>query len=567
MDRTRANPWAVLLVLCMGFFMILLDTTIVNIAIPSIVDALKASLDQILWVLNAYILVYAVLLITAGRLGDLFGQRNMFALGMAIFVASSATAGLTQSVEGLIAARVSQGVGGALLTPQTLAIITTIFPPDRRGAAFGIWGAVAGVAAVIGPTLGGFIVTNASWRWIFYVNVPIGVATLIATFVVIPDLRTGRRHRLDLLGVALSSLGLFLVVFGLIEGERYNWGTILGPITIAEVIGLGIVLLILFGYWERRSPEPLVPLSLFSDRNYLIMNWLSVVLSFGMLGLFFPITIYLQSALGLSALTAGLTVAPMSLTAMLVAPFSGRLSDRFGGKYILLFGLITFAAGMALVDWQAAPGDTASTFLLPFVVAGLGQGFIFAPLSAVAMRNIRPAMAGAASGVLNTTRQLGGVIGSSAVGALLQGNLSSALQQRAVADASQLPPQFRASFVRGFAQAVSGNLDVGPTQQGGFHLPASIPPQVAAEIGSLIHNVFATGFVDAMRPTLVLPIAVILVGSISCLFIERQLRATPEPARAKALKALLVCAIGYMLIERQGREAPEPQRSEVLVGE
>src|SRR5450631_785752 len=226
MAKARTNPWLVLLVLTTGFFMILLDTTIVNVAIPAMSTGLNTTLDQILWVLNAYILVYAVLLITAGRLGDLFGQRTLFAIGLFIFTVASALCGLSQNAGELIAARILQGVGGALLTPQTLAIITSLFPPERRGAAFGIWGAVAGLATVAGPTIGGAIITYISWRWIFFINVPIGIAALFATFAIIPDLRPGRHHGWDVVGVILSTAGLFGIVFGLIEGERYNWGEI-----------------------------------------------------------------------------------------------------------------------------------------------------------------------------------------------------------------------------------------------------------------------------------------------------------------------------------------------------
>src|SRR3989440_11732918 len=192
MTKARNNPWAVLVFLCLGFFMVLLDVTIVNIAIPSMVDGLKASLDQVLWVLNAYTLTYAVLLITAGRLGDRFGQRNLFAIGLAVFTLASAACGLAQDPDQLIVARVVQAVGGALLTPQTLAILTTIFPPARRGAAFGIWGGVAGLATIAGPTIGGALITYTDWPWIFFINVPLGIGALVATFLIVPDLRPGR---------------------------------------------------------------------------------------------------------------------------------------------------------------------------------------------------------------------------------------------------------------------------------------------------------------------------------------------------------------------------------------
>ena len=341
MAKARTNPWLVLLVLTTGFFMIMLDTTIVNVAIPAMSAGLNTTLDQILWVLNAYILVYAVLLITAGRLGDLYGQRNLFAIGLVIFTVASALCGLSQNAGELIAARILQGVGGALLTPQTLAIITSLFPPERRGAAFGIWGAVAGLATVAGPTIGGAIVTYIDWRWIFFVNVPIGIAALVATFVIIPDLRPGRRHGWDVVGVILSTAGLFGIVFGLIEGERYNWGEIASyGVTIPEIIVGGAVLVVVFIIWERFQAEPLVPLSLFEERNFAVANWIAASIAFGMMSLFLPIVIYLQSVRGFSALTAGLTLAPMSVTSMVVAPFAGRMADRIGGKYILTAGIL-----------------------------------------------------------------------------------------------------------------------------------------------------------------------------------------------------------------------------------
>jgi EmrB/QacA subfamily drug resistance transporter len=541
MTRFRSNPWAVLVVLCMGFFMILLDTTIVNIAIPSIIDSLQASLDQILWVLNSYILVYAVLLITTGRMGDLFGQRNLFAAGMAIFVVSSALAGQAQDSNQLIAARVLQGIGGALLTPQTMAIITTIFPPERRGAAFGVWGGVAGIAAITGPTLGGFLVTNWSWRWIFYVNLPIGILALVATYLIVPDIRPGRQHKFDVVGVALTTLGLFLIVFGLIEGQHYDWGTIYGPITIPVILALGVLVQILFGLWELTREEPLVPFSLFRDRNYLMMNWIAAVVAFGMLGMFLPITIYLQSVLGLSALNAGLTIVPMSLASMLVAPFSGRLVDRIGGKYILMSGLTLFALGMGLVILQAGPDSSWRTFLGPLLLAGIGQGCTFAPMTTVAMRDITPRMAGAASGVLNTTRQLGGVLGAAVAGAVLQNQLTVSLRDRAIHDAAQLPAQLQQQFVAGFSNAVQTGLEVGQGQSGAAQqLPSGISPQAAALLQQLGHDVFVNGFIAAMKPTFEVPILVLVIGALSTIAVYNTRRApTGAPARDRGQFATL----------------------------
>src|SRR5216683_2824269 len=428
MAQARTNPWLVLLVLTMGFFMILLDTTIVNVAIPAMSsnkgDGLNTTLDQILWVLNAYILVYAVLLITAGRLGDLYGQRNLFAIGLFVFTFASALCGLSQNANELIAARVLQGVGGAILT-------------------------------------------YINWRWIFFVNVPIGIAALIATFAIIPDIRPGRRHGWDFMGVFLSTAGLFAVVFGLIEGQRYSWGEIGSyGITIPEVIIGGVALLVVFIVWERFQAEPLMPLSLFRDRNFAVANWIAAAISFGMLSLFLPLVIYLQSVRGFTALVAGLTFAPMSLMSMVVAPFAGRFADKVGGKYILLTGISLFTLGFGLVTLVAGPDSTFINFLGPAIIAGAGMGMTFAPMTTVAMRNITPQMAGAASGILNTTRQLGAAIGSAVVGALLQNQLATTLHNQAVSHAGALPAAFRDRFIAAFSSVASNGFQIGTGQNG-----------------------------------------------------------------------------------------------------
>src|SRR6266550_1962938 len=437
MARARTNPWLVLLVLTTGFFMIMLDTTIVNVAIPAMSTGLNTTLDQILWVLNAYVLVYAVLLITAGRLGDLYGQRNLFAIGLFIFTIASALCGLAQNPEQLIAARVLQGVGGALLTPQTLAILTSIFPPERRGAAFGIWGGVAGLATVAGPTVGGAIITYIDWRWIFFINVPIGIAALIATFLIIPDLRPGRHHGWDFVGTPVATAGLFAIVFGLIEGQRYSWGQIESyPITIPELIGAGVVLMVLFVIWERFQAEPLVPLSLFADRNFTVANW---------------------------------------------------------------------------------------------IAAAIGIGMTFAPMTTVAMRNIEPRVAGAASSVLNTIRQLGAAIGSAVIGAILQNQLATTLHSQAVSHASALPPAFRDQFIAAFTNVSSKGFEIGAGESGA-RLPSNIPPAAASQIAAVAHDVFVFAYIDAMKATFVVPIAFLAFTAVTALLIRGRPRASSTAA-------------------------------------
>jgi EmrB/QacA subfamily drug resistance transporter len=533
----RHSPWLALITLCLGFFMILLDTTIVNIAIPNMIDKLGASLDEILWIINAYILIFAVLLITAGRLGDLYGPKRLFIIGLIVFTLASAACGLAQTPGQLIAFRVIQGIGGALLTPQTLSTITMIFPPEKRGAAFGIWGSVAGVATIAGPTLGGWLVTNWDWRWIFFVNVPVGIATLTLAIVALPDIQLHRRHQLDWVGTALATVGLFLVCFGLIEGEHYDWGTVTGPITIPLIIGSGVLILavMLWQQYLQRDGEPLIPFTIFADRNYSLMNAVVAAIAFGMFGLFLPLTIFLQSVLGLSALQAGLTFAPMSLVSVFVAPFAGRFADKVGGKWILFAGLLLWTIGMwTLVEFTTV--DSTRWSLLPsLLIAGFGLGMTFAPLQTIAMLNIQPQVAGAASGFINTTRQLGAVIGSAAVGALLQAQLATQLPESAKENAAALPAQFRDQFVEGFSNAASSGLQVGAGQTG-VRLPAGIPEQVKPTILEAATKTFHEGYVTAMHYTLLLPLCVLAVAVLLVLFVRRQPSSAggTEPASAAA---------------------------------
>jgi EmrB/QacA subfamily drug resistance transporter len=525
----RGNPWAVLIVVSLGFFMTLLDLTIVNVAIPNMIYRLHASLDDVLWVINAYALVLAVLLITAGRLGDLLGQRTMFFAGVALFTVASAACGVAPSAGWLIAFRAVQGLGAAILMPQTLALLTMVFPAERRGAAFGIWGAVAGVATIAGPTLGGLLVTAFDWRYIFFINLPIGAAVLALTLILIPDLRTGRRHSFDVAGVLLASGALLAICYALVEGQKYNWGTIKSVISIPLLFAVGIAALGVFSYVQarRQDREPLVPFSLFRDRNYALMNLVSGCIAIGMLGIFLPFSIYLQNVLGFSALKAGLTMAPASVVAMFVAPVAGRMTDRIGGKFILLAGLLLFAGGMGSIAVTAQAGSAWYDFLAPQLVAGVGIGCTFAPLTTVALRNVSPMMAGAASGVFNTTRQVGTVIGTAGVGALLQNRLIASFTSQVHERAGQLPAAEQHQLLTGFRAAAKSGLTGGPGQHA----------------SGLQADIFTHGFVAAMRPTMLVPVAFLFAGAACCLFIKRQAR-TQHGAAAAAVSEPTSAAAG-----------------------
>ena len=424
--RRRAGDWAILLTLSLGFFMTLLDLTIVNIAIPDMRRDLHASLAEIGWVINAYVIVLAVLMITAGRLGDLRGRRNLFILGIAVFTLASAAAGLSRSGTELIAARIVQGFGAALAMPQTMAIIIAIFPRDRRGAALGVWGGVAALATIAGPTVGGVLVTWRGWRWIFFVNIPLGIVAMILATAIIPGIRTGRRLPLDLPGVLIASAGLVAITYGLVEGQSCDWGTVWSFVSIPLIFVAGVALLVIFVLVQalRQARRPLLPFTLFQDRNYTLMAAASVIISIGLVGMALPLTLYLQTVLGFSAIKAGLTIAPASLASGFSAPFVGKLADQ-GGKYLLITGFTLYATGLISICLVAGPASHWYDLLPGYVITGLGVGFTMSPMQTIATRNVDPALAGAASGVLNTTRQTGSALGSAVVLAILQNRLAA----------------------------------------------------------------------------------------------------------------------------------------------
>jgi EmrB/QacA subfamily drug resistance transporter len=531
-SRLRGNPWAILTTLSLGFFMTLVDLTIVNIAIPDMVDKLHASLDQVLWVVNAYTLALAVLLITAGRLGDLRGKKTLFIAGLAVFTLASLACGLAQNPAELIAFRAIQGTGAAMLLPQTLSLIVDTFPPDARGKALGIWGAVGGVAGVAGPTLGGLLVTDFGWRWIFFVNIPLGILAIVMALLILPTARETVRHRLDIIGVLIASASLLGMSFALIEGERYSWNP-----WIWAMIGASVVLMAIFLVYQRgqQNNEPLVPFALFRDRNFSIMNFVGIAVSFGIVGLLLPMTIYLQSALGFSALKAGLALLPLALGTIVTAGPAGALSDRFGGKYILMGGLLAFGGGIFWLLATAAVGKSWVSLVAPLALTGMGVGCTFAPMATETMRNVPVRLSGAASGVNNALRQVGSVLAAAVIGAVLQIKIVSALKDQAQQRAGALPAAYHGMFVQGYAQPGKNGLQIGAGQTGTAQQSlVSVPPDIARRIQEIAIQVFTHGYVQAMKPTMVIPAAVLILGALSCLGVQK-LRSAPHGPQAQPL--------------------------------
>lgn len=420
-DGPTVNPWNALWAMMVGFFMILVDATIVAVANPSIMDALHITdYDSVIWVTSAYLLAYAVPLLLAGRLGDRFGPKNLYIAGLAIFTASSLWCGLAGSIGVLIAARVLQGIGAALLTPQTLSTITRIFPADRRGVALSVWGATAGVATLVGPLAGGVLVDSLGWEWIFIVNVPIGIIGLALAGWLVPTLPT-TSHRFDIPGVALSGIGMFLIVFGLQEGQTHDWAPWIWAVIVA-----GIGFMAAFVYWQAiNRREPLIPLEIFADRDFSLSNVGIAVIGFAVTAMVLPVMFYAQAVAGLTPTRSALLTAPMAIASGVLAPLVGRIIDSTHPRPLIGFGFSTLAIGLTWLSIEMTPTTPIWRLLVPLTVMGVGMAFIWAPLATTATRNLPARLAGAGSGVYNTTRQVGSVLGSASMAAFMAQRISA----------------------------------------------------------------------------------------------------------------------------------------------
>ncbi|WP_248146239.1 DHA2 family efflux MFS transporter permease subunit [Microbacterium aoyamense] len=470
------SPWPALWALVIGFFMILVDTTIVSVANPAIKAALDPNtnnLDNVVWVTSAYLLAYAVPLLITGRLGDRFGPKRIYLVGLVIFTAASLWCGFSGTLEMLIIARAVQGLGAALMTPQTMAVITRTFPPNRRGAAMGLWGATAGVATLVGPLAGGLLVDGLGWEWIFFINVPVGVIAFVLAWILVPNLET-HPHRFDILGVVLSAVGLFLIVFGLQEGEHYDWAA-----WVWGMIAAGVVVMGAFIWTQARTKsEPLVPLPLFRDRNFGVSNLAIATVGFAVTSMSLPLMFFIQLARGLTPTESALLLIPMAVLSGVLAPFAGRLLDRTDPRFLLVPGLVLFAASLL---WYASLMNVDTPiwmFLLPSALMGIGSAGMWGPLATTATRNLPVHQAGAGAGIYNTTRTVGSVIGSAAIAAFMQARLEA-----------NLP----------------GAADAGSDFGSGGTLPDAV----------------VDGFSSAMAQAILLPAGVLLIGVVAVLFLRR----------------------------------------------
>ena len=406
--------WWTLAAVSFGLFMIMLDNTVVNVALPAIQADLAADLSELQWIVTGYALSFAALMLIGGKLADAYGRRLIFVVGILVFTLSSLWCGLADSGDMLIAARVIQGIGAALMNPATLSIIAATFPPKQRGMAIGIWAGVSALALAIGPLVGGLLTEHLSWHWIFFVNIPVGVIAIVASFLLIDESRDETHESLDLPGLTTSALGLFALTYGLIEANTYGWTSarILGSFAVA-IVSLGAFVVI-----ERRRRAPMLDLTLFRSGTYAGANIAMLLVALAMFGVFFFVSLYMQNVLGYSAVEAGAAFLPMTLIIILVAPIAGKASDTYGSRWLMTVGMVLLGVQLLYLS-QLGVGAGFWNLLPGFVVGGLGMALTMTPTAAAATRAVPVEKSGVGSAVLNAMRQVGGSVGIALMGAVV----------------------------------------------------------------------------------------------------------------------------------------------------
>jgi EmrB/QacA subfamily drug resistance transporter len=440
LSTAENRKWWTLVAVSFGLFMIMLDNTVVNVALPSIREDLGISISELEWVVNAYALTFGVLLLTGGKLADLLGRRAVFIAGLVIFTGASLWCGLAGDATNLIAARTVQGIGAALMNPATLSIITATFPPRQRGTAIGIWAGVSALALAIGPLVGGVLTEKIDWSWIFFINIPVGVLGVVAARAFIDETRdTSHEQRLDLPGLVSSAIGLFALTYALIETNTHAWGST----RVLSLFALAAVALAVFVVLELRQRIPMLDLSLFRNATFSGANATMGLVGLAMFGIFFYNSLFLQNILGYSAIKTGATFLPMTLLIMFVAPAAGKLSDRIGPRWMMGAGMTLLSGSLLLF----ATLDQDSTFwhILPgLLVGGFGMAITMAPTTAAAMSSVPVDKAGVGSAVINSMRQVGGSLGIAIMGTIIASQVS----------VGQLDSSFPAQFVHGYHRAL-----------------------------------------------------------------------------------------------------------------
>ncbi len=476
--------WWALGAMCFALFMIMLDNTVVNVALPSIQRSLDASTSSLEWTVNAYTLSFAVLLVTGGRLGDIFGRRKIFLTGVIVFALSSGAIGFSPSDTWLVAWRALQGAGAAMMMPATLSIITNTFPAHERGKAIGTWAGVSALALAIGPVLGGFLVESVSWQSIFFLNLPVAVGAIVVTLFAVRESRDeSAAQRVDVPGVLTLTVGLAALVLALVEGNAWHWGST-RELALFAIAAIGLTS---FALVERRQSSPMVDFSFFRSRSFLGANIVAFIVSFAMLAMFFFMALYMQNVLHYSPLEAGLRFLPSTVMIVLIAPLAGRLADRVGSRPLMTFGLLAVSGALL---WQSrltvASGYGA---LLPgFMLMGIGMAFVMSPMSTAAMNAVEQAKAGVASGILSMNRMVGGTFGVAVLGAMIATLGRSKIDQLLPA----LPASARAQLANGLGSGAA---------------PHGVPVQII--------DAGQQAFVYALQYGLRLGAAVAFIGAVS----------------------------------------------------
>jgi EmrB/QacA subfamily drug resistance transporter len=464
------RKWLTLAAVSFGLFMIMLDNTVVNVALPSIQRDLRVGLSELEWIVTGYALTFAALMLIGGKLADLLGRRLIFVAGLAIFTLASLACGLAESGDVLIGARIVQGVGAALMNPATLSIIAATFPPHQRGTAIGIWAGVSALALAIGPMVGGLITQHIDWSWIFFVNVPVGILGIAASFLFIDESRDeSEEQRLDLPGLVTSAVGLFALTYALIEANTYGW-------TSARIIGafaVAVVGLVAFVLLERHQRLPMLDLTLFRSGTFAGANIVVLLVALAMFGVFFFVSLYMQNILGYSAVQAGAAFLPMTLLIILIAPIAGRTSDRVGSRWLLVAGMTL--VGVHLVLFSRLGLDASFWNLLPaLLVGGVGMSLTMTPSAAAAVRSVPVDKSGVGSAVLNASRQVGGSIGIALIGAIMAAEIGGTRTPEA--------------FMNGFSHALTvaaGIAFAGALVAGLMIRPHALPPRAGEPVPEL----------------------------------------------------------------------------------